>query len=48
MDWFAALSTLRGREAQWHIEAICSVRKHIAALGPAFSWLALVIKALVV
>ena len=45
VDWFVALSTPRGREAQQHIEALYSGREYIAALGPAFSWLALVIKA---
>ena len=37
-----------GGETQQHIEAICSGRECIAALGPAFSWLALVIKGAVV
>ncbi len=46
VDWFAcAVYLCGGGEAQQHIEAIYSGREYIAALGPAFSWLAPVIKA---
>ena len=49
VDWFAcAVYLCGGGEAQQHIEVIYSGREYIAALGPAFSWLAPVIQGAVV